>query len=194
MFENAKLRPATQLPGVGFPAQSGVLEEAGRGLRFDCLRSPGIGPRVLTGQAWEFIPLNVEQADDARREPIRRHLHDPCRALLEPCRDTVGHCPGQSYHPGHEAAVCQDLAFSSSLPTLRLGDEPDSGSEFSRDRSPEQELPGEVEMPAAGPSTRSPHANHRIKFLRTAHGVGRWPVLKGGCRNPNEVRSGRGRL
>ncbi len=41
---------------------------------FDLLRSPGDGAKVLTGYASGLITLNVEEADDAKREEI---LYDP---------------------------------------------------------------------------------------------------------------------
>ena len=66
-------------------------EDPERGLAFDLLRAPEEGPRVLTGHASGLITLNVEEADDARREQIRHQLHEPYRTLLGHFRHEVGH-------------------------------------------------------------------------------------------------------
>jgi hypothetical protein len=58
---------------------------------FDFLRSPPDGPRVLTGHANGLITLNIEEADDAKREKIRLDLHEPYRTLLGHFRHEVGH-------------------------------------------------------------------------------------------------------
>jgi hypothetical protein len=71
--------------------KSKVSEDQARGLMFDFLRSPPNGPRVLTGHADGLITLNVEEADDARRERIRVDLHEPYRTLLGHLRHEVGH-------------------------------------------------------------------------------------------------------
>ena len=55
-----------------------------------CARRPG-GPRVMTGHASGLITLNVEEADDARREKIRHDLHEPYRTLLGHFRHEIGH-------------------------------------------------------------------------------------------------------
>jgi hypothetical protein len=58
---------------------------------FDFLRSPPEGPPVMTGHANGLITLNVEEADDALREKIRRDLHEPYRTLLGHLRHEIGH-------------------------------------------------------------------------------------------------------
>jgi hypothetical protein len=58
---------------------------------FDFLRSPPDGPRVLTGHASGLITLNVEEADDAKRERTRLDLREPYRTLLGHFRHEVGH-------------------------------------------------------------------------------------------------------
>ena len=58
---------------------------------FDFLRSPAEGPRVLTGHASGLITLNVEEADDAKREKIRHDLREPYRTLLGHFRHEIGH-------------------------------------------------------------------------------------------------------
>jgi hypothetical protein len=44
---------------------------------FDFLRSPPKGPRVMTGHASGLITINVEEADDAKREQIKQDLREP---------------------------------------------------------------------------------------------------------------------
>jgi hypothetical protein len=90
-IELAKRRLVSQLLALGLPVKSKVHEDPQRGLMFDFLRSPPGGPRVLTGHASGLITLNVEEADDARREKIRHELHEPYRTLLGHFRHEVGH-------------------------------------------------------------------------------------------------------
>ena len=58
---------------------------------FDFLHSPEKGPRVLTGHANGLITLNVEEADDSRREKIRHDMREPYRTLLGHFRHEIGH-------------------------------------------------------------------------------------------------------
>lgn len=89
-IEIAKRRLVAQLLSLGLPVQSKV-EDPVRGVAFDLLRSPPDGPRVLTGHASGLITLNVEEADDARREKIRHELREPYRTLLGHFRHEIGH-------------------------------------------------------------------------------------------------------
>ena len=91
LIEIAKRRLVSQLLALDLPVQSKVSEDKERGLMFDLLRSPPNGPRVLTGHANGLITLNVEEADDARREKIRLDLHEPYRTLLGHFRHEIGH-------------------------------------------------------------------------------------------------------
>jgi hypothetical protein len=90
-IENAKRRLVSQLLGLGLPVASKVVEDPERGVAFDLLRSLPAGPRVLTGHASGLITLNVEEADDAKREQIRHDLHEPYRTLLGHFRHEIGH-------------------------------------------------------------------------------------------------------
>jgi hypothetical protein len=76
LIEAAKRRLVSELLALGLPVKSKVAEDAKHGLMFDFLRSPQEGPRVLTGHANGLITLNVEEADDAKREKIRLELHE----------------------------------------------------------------------------------------------------------------------
>jgi hypothetical protein len=90
-IEVAKRRLVSQLLALGLPVKSKVGEDAERGLMFDFLRSPPKGPTVMTGHANGIITLNVEEADDVKREKIKHDLHEPYRTLLGHFRHEVGH-------------------------------------------------------------------------------------------------------
>lgn len=90
-IEAAKRRLVSQLLALGLPVRSKVEEDPEHGLMFDFLRSPPEGPRVMTGHASGLITLNVEEADDAKREQIRHGLREPYRTLLGHFRHEVGH-------------------------------------------------------------------------------------------------------
>jgi hypothetical protein len=90
-IETAKRRLVSQLLALGLPVRSKLGEDPERGLAFDFLRSPPAGPRVLTGHASGLITLNVEEADDAKREKIRHDLREPYRTLLGHFRHEIGH-------------------------------------------------------------------------------------------------------
>ena len=90
-IEIAKRRLVSQLLGFGLPVKSKVEEDPERGLMCDLLRSPAGGPRVMTGHADGLITINVEEADDAKREQNRYDLHEHYRTLLGHFRHEVGH-------------------------------------------------------------------------------------------------------
>lgn len=89
-IEAAKRRLVMQLLALGLPLRSRMVEDPARGLVFDFLR-PVDGVPVRTGHMAGLITLNVEEADDARREQIRQSLHEPYRTLLGHLRHEVGH-------------------------------------------------------------------------------------------------------
>jgi hypothetical protein len=91
LIEIAKRRLVAQLLGLGLPVKSKVSEDEEHGVMFDFLRSPPEGPRVLTGHSNGLITLNIEEADDAKREKIRQELHEPYRTLLGHLRHEIGH-------------------------------------------------------------------------------------------------------
>jgi len=90
-IEIAKRRLVAQLLGLGLPVKAKETEDPAKGLMFDFLRSPPNGPRVLTGHADGLIVINIEEADDAKREKIRSDMHEPYRTLLGHFRHEVGH-------------------------------------------------------------------------------------------------------
>jgi hypothetical protein len=90
-IEAAKRRLVSQLLAMNLPVRSKVEDDPECGLMFDFLRSPPKGPRVMTGHASGLITLNVEEADDAKREQIKHELREPYRTLLGHFRHEVGH-------------------------------------------------------------------------------------------------------
>jgi hypothetical protein len=90
-IERAKRRLISELITMGLPVKSQVGEDPERGVAFDLLRSPVAGPHILTGHSGGVITLNVEEADDAKREQIRYELHEPYRTLLGHFRHEIGH-------------------------------------------------------------------------------------------------------
>lgn len=88
--ELAKRRLVSQLLALGLPVES-KEQNPDIGLAFDILRSPEDGPAVMTGHSNGLITLNLEEADDARREAIRTALHEPYRTLLGHFRHEIGH-------------------------------------------------------------------------------------------------------
>ena len=90
-LEAAKRRLVSSLLELHLPVQSRVDQDPERGLAFDFLRPQPDGPRVLTGHADGVITINIEEADNARRERIREQLHEPYRTLLGHLRHEVGH-------------------------------------------------------------------------------------------------------
>lgn len=91
LIENAKRLLVAQLHGLGLPLKSKVSEDTENGVMFDFMRSPEKGPRILTGHANGLITLNVEEADDSKREKMRHELHEPYRTLLGHFRHEIGH-------------------------------------------------------------------------------------------------------
>ncbi|HJV70756.1 zinc-binding metallopeptidase family protein [Ideonella sp.] len=84
-------RLVSTLIGLGLPVQSRASEDPKQGLAFDLLRAAPGGPPVVTGHADGVITLDVEEADDARREQRRSALHEPYRTLLGHLRHESGH-------------------------------------------------------------------------------------------------------
>jgi hypothetical protein len=89
--ELAKRRLVSALILLKLPVASRISEDPLRGLMFDFLRSPTYGPHVLTGHDTGLITLNIEEADDAKREAVRQSLREPYRTLLGHFRHEVGH-------------------------------------------------------------------------------------------------------
>ncbi len=89
--ELAKRRLVSALLALGLPLASRVSEDPQGGLMFDFLRSPDYGPHIMTGHNTGLITLNLNEADDATREAVRKAMHEPYRTLLGHLRHEVGH-------------------------------------------------------------------------------------------------------
>ncbi|MES2414186.1 MAG: putative zinc-binding metallopeptidase [Pseudomonadota bacterium] len=90
-IELAKRRLVSALLALGLPVASRITEDTERGMMFDFLRSPDNGPHVMTGHNTGLITLNLEEADDAVREAVRKAMREPYRTLLGHFRHEVGH-------------------------------------------------------------------------------------------------------
>jgi hypothetical protein len=90
-IENAKRYVVSGLIALGLPVQSRLSEDPESGLAFDFLRTPPGGPRILTGHTNGLITLNIEEADDVRREQMRTSMREPYRTLVGHIRHEVGH-------------------------------------------------------------------------------------------------------
>jgi hypothetical protein len=112
-IEQAKRRLVATLIGLKLPVVPRA-EDGERGLAFDLLLAPPEGPAVITGHADGVITLDVQEADDARREARRDQLGEPYRTLLGHLRHETGHYYWQ--------LLVQDSAW---LPSFRalFGDE-----------------------------------------------------------------------
>jgi hypothetical protein len=91
LIELAKRRLVSSLILLGLPVASRISEDTGRGLMFDFLRSPVNGPHIMTGHNTGLITLNIDEADDAKREAVRKAMREPYRTLLGHFRHEVGH-------------------------------------------------------------------------------------------------------
>ncbi len=87
----AKRRLIASSITLGLPVASRISEDPEHGLAFDFLRSPSEGPRVLTGYEDGVITLNIEEAEDSRREQIRSEMGEAYRTLLGHLRHEAGH-------------------------------------------------------------------------------------------------------
>jgi pyruvate kinase len=97
----------------------------------------------------------------------------PCAAVFAPTRTGTTARMISRFNPAvwivalsRDAAVCQGLAFSYGVHPVHLAEDPANWREFARDWLSEHQVPGQVAMLVAGPSSRNLDANHRIEFLR----------------------------
>lgn len=90
-IELAKRRLVSSLILLGLPVASRMSEDPESGLMFDFLRSPAGGPHIMTGHNTGLVTLNIDEADDAKREAARKAMREPYRTLLGHFRHEVGH-------------------------------------------------------------------------------------------------------
>lgn len=88
-LEADKRRLVSQLIDLGLPVEPKSASDCG--LAFDLVRASASGERVSTGHSDGLITINIEEADDAKRERIRTELNEPYRTLLGHFRHEVGH-------------------------------------------------------------------------------------------------------
>lgn len=88
--ETAKRRLVAQLIALGLQVIPKAQDED-TGLAFDFVGVDLEGKCPSTGHANGLITLNIEEADDARREAMRVQMHEPYRTLLGHFRHEVGH-------------------------------------------------------------------------------------------------------
>lgn len=89
--ESAKRRLISSLLALGLPVQSKLTDDPVYGVAFDFLHPTAEQPLVMTGHDDGVITINIEEADDAKRERIRAALHEPYRTLLGHFRHEIGH-------------------------------------------------------------------------------------------------------
>jgi hypothetical protein len=90
-LEIAKRHLVAQLLVMGLPVEPRSADApTALGLGFDFLR-PAPDKPVLTGHDHGLITLNMDEADDAKREQVRTQMGEPYRTLLGHFRHEVGH-------------------------------------------------------------------------------------------------------
>jgi hypothetical protein len=89
--EGDKQRLVASLIALGLPVASRTVEDRERGLAFDLLRGTGAAQAVMIGHADGVITLDIDEADDARREAIREQMDEPYRTVLGHLRHESGH-------------------------------------------------------------------------------------------------------
>lgn len=89
--ELAKRRLISSLLALGLPVEPKASPDAIRGIAFDFLHPLPGQPPVMTGHENGVITINIEEADDAKRERIRAAMHEPYRTLLGHFRHEIGH-------------------------------------------------------------------------------------------------------
>ena len=88
LIEIAKHRLVYSLLQLHLPLQN-KLEDPEKGLSFDFLSDTH--EKVMTGHEDGLITLNINEADDEKRELSRKQMHEPYRTLLGHFRHEVGH-------------------------------------------------------------------------------------------------------
>jgi len=90
LIEQAKRRLVYSLLSLGLPVRS-KADDPEHGVWFEFLQELQPGQRVMTGHDNGIITLNIEEADDARREAVRHQMHEPYRTLVGHFRHETGH-------------------------------------------------------------------------------------------------------
>ncbi|MEO8631293.1 MAG: putative zinc-binding metallopeptidase [Betaproteobacteria bacterium] len=89
-LEVAKRRAIANLMSLGLRVVDGG-EQPQNGLTFEFLADIPSAAHVVTGHHNGVITINIAEADDARREEVRREMREPYRTLLGHVRHELGH-------------------------------------------------------------------------------------------------------
>jgi hypothetical protein len=90
LLEQAKRRLFYSLLSLQLPVPN-KIDDPDNGLSFQFLEEMTPRDKVLTGHDNGLITLNIAEADDAKREGLRAHLHEPYRTLIGHFRHEIGH-------------------------------------------------------------------------------------------------------
>lgn len=114
--------------------------------------------------ASEAIAIMVEHAIDTL----------PCAAVFVPSHTGTTARMITRFNPpvwiiamSPDEYVCQGLVFSYGVHPVKITNEPDNWSEFSRNWLRNHELPGSIAMLVSGPSQIDPDSDYRLEFLYT---------------------------
>jgi pyruvate kinase len=133
-------------------------------------RPPG-GTQRMGEQASDTPPASAREAIAS----VVQHALDtvPCAAVLVPTRSGTTARMISRFKPAvwiaapcADPAACQALAFSYGVHPIDRTEDPEDWTVFAAQWLGENRIPGHSAMLVAGPSTRNPHANYRIEFLR----------------------------
>jgi pyruvate kinase len=132
---------------------------------------PPIGLNRLNATSTQHPPATAAEAMASVVEHALATV--PCAAVFVPTRTGTTPRMISRFKPAvwtvalsHDAAVCQDLAFSYGVHPVALAQEPENWGDWGRQWLSEHRVAGGLAMLVAGPSTRNPDANYRLEFLR----------------------------
>jgi pyruvate kinase len=132
-------------------------------------------PRTSLAARREFLQQSAAITGGDRMASLVEHALDtvPCEALLVPTRGgttarAISRCkpPVWIVAPSRDPAVCQGLAFSYGVHPADLVEEPDDWRQWIARWLRKHGVAAKRVMLVAGPSARSPKANHRIELMQ----------------------------
>jgi pyruvate kinase len=132
-------------------------------------------PRTSLAARREFLHQSAAITGGDRMASLVEHALDtvPCEALLVPTRGgttarAISRCkpPVWIVAPSGDPAVCQGLAFSYGVHPADLVEEPDDWRQWIARWLRKHGVAAKRVMLVAGPSARSPKANHRIELMQ----------------------------
>jgi pyruvate kinase len=133
--------------------------------------------RTTSGLADLRSRLNTHTPVNAAEAVARvvEHALDtvPCAAVFVPTRTGTTARMISRFKPkvwivalSRDPVVCQGLTFSCGVHPMHQEEDPENWRDFTRDWLRQGRIAGDIAMLVAGPSQRSPDANHRLEFLR----------------------------